>query len=269
MEAEAWKDFSTLRKIDADLSWGRCSREYALAHHWFDKLKIFAENGDGSKIVFNDPYEVKLQDGRVLYREAYNFDHQSPESFDTQLGRFQNYDHGEFGGHLQRKKFKLGGNFVDVFDFGDYVYAVSNSMHLGLGAFSLYQIDKKLKATCLYATKCFDLEVAETFQYLGRSEDADSVKLYLSGDVRYFAEAEIPQPHDKSKILEVKRDGSFAVAKEYDYEFGSANSVARIGNRLYLGRNYMVSVVDLETGEKEFYTDKPADAVEELTKYKW
>ena len=269
MEAEAWKDFSTLRKIDADLSWGRCSREYALEHHWFDKLKTRSENGDGSLIGFSDPYEVKLQEGRVMYRESYDFDHESPEFFDTQFGRFKNYDYGEFGGHLQRTKFKLGGNFVDVFDFGDYVYAVSNLMHLGLGMFALYQIGKKLKASCLFATRCFDLEVAETFQYLGRSEDADSVYLYLSGDVRYFKEAEIPQPHDKSIILEIKRDGSFAVAKEYDYEFGSANSVARIGNRLYLGRNYMVSVVDLETGEKEFYTDKPTDAVEELTKHKW
>lgn len=154
MEAEAWKDFSTLRKIDADLSWGRCSREYALEHHWFDKLKTRSENGDGSLIVFSDPYEVKLQEGRVMYRESYDFDHESPEFFDTQFGRFKNYDYGEFGGHLQRKKFKLGGNFVDVFDFGDYVYAVSNLMHLSLGIFALHQINKKRKSTCLFARDC-------------------------------------------------------------------------------------------------------------------
>lgn len=108
-------------------------------------------NFNNSLVCYYKPLEIELDGGTVYYRLNDNISKESPESFDTQFGIFGNYDHGEFGGCLgknhydelsdEEKKathllgfvglgdYYISGNFCDMFDCGDYSYAISNLIH--------------------------------------------------------------------------------------------------------------------------------------------
>ena len=73
---------------------------------------------------------------------------------------------------------------------------------------------------------------------------------------------------DESKILQIGVDGSFSVIGDYKYAFGDASTVVDAGNLFYVGTNNMVTVVNLETGEKEFYTNKTQEDIDEMLKHK-
>ena len=120
-----WKEFSTLRKIDRDISTGRFSRKYAASRHFLDRFRVTSsspanigkhlerdsdeDNGlisedeildlsltesDEDILCFDNPYEVMQKDGKIFYRESdtKNRDREPPEFFDTQFGRFENYN---------------------------------------------------------------------------------------------------------------------------------------------------------------------------------
>ena len=299
-----WKEFLTLRKIDRDISDGRFSRKYAASRQFLDRFRVSScspanvgkhlkrdsdeESGlisedeildlwltesDEDILCFDNPYEVMQKDGKIFYREpdTKNRDREPPEFFDTQFGRFENYNQGEFGGHAQIGKHKFSGNFVDMFDFGDYVYAISALAHLCSGNFRLEKIDKHLHAECLFESRTFFLylllpeKYTENLYYIGRSMDSNHVKIYLTG----MAHPMEGDDWDESKILQIGVDGSFSVIGDYKYAFGDASTVVDAGDLLYVGTNYMVTVVHLMTGEKEYYTSKTQEDIDEMMRHRY
>ena len=298
-----WKEFSTLQKIDKDISYGRFSRKYADSRHFLDRFRVTSSSpanigkhlkrdsdedhglisedeildlwlteSDEDILCFDNPYEVMQKDGKIFYREpdTKNRDREPPEFFDTQFGRFENYNQGEFGGHAQIGKRKFDGNFVDMFDFGDYVYAISNLAHLSMGTFRLEQMDRHFHSKCLFASRtifCLILpeKYSESLYYIGKSMDSNHVKIYLTGRAHPME----GDDWDESKILQIGVDGSFSVIGDYKYAFGDASTVVDAGNLLYVGTNHMVTVVHLATGEKEYYTSKTQEDIDEMMRHRY
>lgn len=219
-------------------------------------------------VWFYEPMLVDNRKGDIVWRASTVWQREILDSFDTKFGCFENHNNGEFTSWLGRDGFRVEGNFEAVFDYGDFVYAVSNQRHFGLGTFGLLRIDSALDSKWLYKTRYIDANDWESFFYLGRFMEQDCMKLFLSGREKCYQPDGTPgELRDKSKILQIGADGTFSVAGDYDYAFGSANNVATLGDRLYFGLNNMVKGLDLRTGTEEYYTDKPQDVVEELMKH--
>lgn len=270
MGANIWKDFSTLRKIKVDISRAGYSYEYAYAHHLFDILHVRMKNLNNRIVWFEEPLEVKRQGGKILYRVSDKLERKMPIFFNTSLGRFENHNNGEFASWIKLGGVEVIGNFEDVFDYGGYVYAVANQMHMGRGSFGLLRIDKTLGNEWLYENQQPGAKEWESFRYLGKTMDSECVKIFVSGHTECYSPEGYTGPfHDKSKVLRIGIDGSFSIAGDYDYAFGNANSIALMENKLYLGQNHMIAVVDLNTGTREYYTDKPQKVVEQLKKHRY
>ena len=61
--------------------------------------------------------------------------------------------------------FYIEGNFCDMFDCGNYSYAISNLLHMGL-AIKIVRIDEKLKNDVIFDNNCFC--GWSPFEYVGR-----------------------------------------------------------------------------------------------------
>lgn len=268
MEVYVWREFSKLRRIDADISQAGYSFAYAKEHRLFDKLRVQMEDLSQGIVWFYEPMLVENREGEIVWRASTVWHREIPDVFDTKFGRFENHHNGEFTSWLEQGSFRVEGNFEAVFEYGDFVYAVSNQRHFGLGRFGLLQIDQALRSKWLYRTRHVDANDWESFFFLGTSREADGVKVFLSGREKCHAvDGASGELHDKSKILQIGADGTFAVVGDYDFAFGDANNVATFGDRLYFGLNNMVKVLDLKTGAEAYYTNQPQDVVEELMKH--
>lgn len=88
--------------------------------------------------------------------------------FKTQLGDFKVADQGEFGGYIEFPNGELNtGNFIDVFDCGNVVYALDCLSHLTCGESIIYRINHEFKMEIVYP----QIEMDTGSELLGEKEN--------------------------------------------------------------------------------------------------
>lgn len=97
---------------------------------------------------------------------------------------------GEFGGALETPGGEIDGNFCDVFEFGDRVYAVDSLSHLGLASTTIYSFDRDCKHHKIFS-----------------AENLDFKARYATGERAYILLSDRVGENPKSVLLEISENG--------------------------------------------------------------
>ena len=120
-----WQKLNELRQTDPHICGGYYTKNFLKTY----RPDFYAEGYD----FFPEFVRVAEKDGEIFCRleEANVPDEDAPVDSDecmleTSLGTFVSRDYGEFGGALETPGGEIDGNFCDVFELGDRVYAVDS-----------------------------------------------------------------------------------------------------------------------------------------------
>lgn len=269
-----WEIFSELKPVHQDISEMGYKKEYIEKYNLSETKFFHWSNSVTGVVCYYEPLEVKVAEDKVFWRYNEKHVHRDiPEAFVTQFGTFNNHNHGEFASWLEKDEngglaekeeetnssfgqvaFYEEGNFCDMFDCGEYVYVVSNLMHMGLGIFKMIRIDKNLGVETIYENYRDDNHTR--LDYLGRYKIADGYVVVVSG-VR-----EMRHPGNKNEfqditiLFQIDVNGNCYIRSEWEISISSANSMVSDGNYIYFGQNKMVTRLNILTGEMDFFTNK-------------
>lgn len=282
-----WMLISELKPVEIDISDFGYKKEY-IEEHGLNETKVFHWSNSTTGVMnYFEPLEVKSKDGLVYYRINENYVHMNePDFFDTQFGRFNNHNRGEFDSWLgkdgyeglqekeremnalfDRSDYFIEGNFCDMFDCGEYAYAVSNLMHMGLGEFKIVRIDKNLEAVTLYCNS--NDEGWNSFKYLGRFENEQGHVVIVSGITQPSrSQPDIPYK-ERTLLLQIDYSGSCTIIREWNYCISSPNSMVEFEGFVYFGQNKMVTRLNVETGEIAYFTNKSNEELDALVEWEW
>lgn len=226
-------------------------------------------------VCFLEPLEVKVEGEDVYWREnETRTDNDIPDYFHTQLGYFSNYNNGEFDSWLAwpRKEGPsdestdsyfncfIEGNFCDMFDLGDYIYAIDNNTCWGLGDFRIVKIDRNLKHEAIYDNDQMNSNLSLFF--LGRYEKGDDCYVLASGWYdKGWGDDVVERFNYKTIIFCIGGNGEFHVVNEWETKIPFANSFVVADDYAYIGHNKMITRLNLVTGETEFYTNKSSEEI--------
>lgn len=277
-----WRPISELRAIEQDISSLGYVKEYIKANK-LRKKKTPRVSSSSGQVDFLEPLEVKEEGGEVFYRENDHHEYAGvPETFETQYGTFINHYNGEFSSWLgkegydgfseeEKERYRflgwddyyIEGNYCDMFDCGEYSYAISNILHMGLGWFKIVRIDKNLEAVIMYDNSgvrgWFSLE------YMGRFQNEKGYILIVSGMEELKREQnEKRNFQDKTILFQIDSDGKCSISKEWKIQISSPNNMAVAGDFIYFGQNRMVTRLNMISGELTYFTNKNDDELAAL-----
>lgn len=266
-----WKPVSELTPVEKDISEYGYSKEYIEKNDLEAQKGFYRSSGITGRVSFYEPLELKTDGEDVLFRENDGYEEKIPEKFRTQHGVFANHNNGEFISWLEKDEnnaektdsFYISGNYCDMFDCGVYSYAVSNLMHMGLGAFNIVRISSDLQYKVSYDT--FNFDKWPRLEYLGRFRNDLGFVLAASGYIEDEPDINGDRVfHDKTILFQIGSDGSFSIIKEWNIQISSLTGMVKKDNYLYLGENKMITRVDLSSGEISYYTNKSAEELDDL-----
>lgn len=279
-----WLPFSTLRKIENNISSLGYKKEY-IQEHGLEEIKHYhCSNMITGVMNFFEPLEVKADGDEVFWRLNENHVHMDePETFDTQFGVFNNHNNGEFTSWLGkdgydglpakekvinaaygRNDFLVEGNYVDMFDCGKYAFAISNQMHMGLGIFKIIRIDEHMSVETMYDNYH---DVGKTrLEYAGRFRRENNWFVIAGGSLEIETEeGEKRKFQDRAVLFRIDDKGNCEIDREWEIRISSANSMTVVGDYAYFGQNKMVTRLNLMSGHMDFFTNKNDEELAALT----
>lgn len=247
-----WQKLNELRKTDLRISGGYYTKNFLKTYR-----PDFYSEGYSS---FPEFVEVAKINGEIVCRlaepdipdEDTPFD-SDERVFKTSVGIFVSRNHGEFGGALETPGGEINGNFCDVFELGDRVYAVDSLSHLGLASTTVYSFDRGCKYHKIFSD--------ENLGFKARYATGERAYILVSGSVSTRSGGE----KLKSILLEISENGIDAKA-EFDYEFYLVFNMIVKNGKMILGADKAVVVFDLQTKEINAYTPLSVEAEENILK---
>ena len=149
---------------------------------------------------------------------------------------------GEFGGALETPGGEIDGNFCDVFEFGDRVYAVDSLSHLGLVSTTIYSFDRDCKHHKIFS-----------------AENLDFKARYATGERAYILLSDRVGENPKSVLLEISENGDM-LKTEFDCDSPLVFNMLVSDGKMFLGADKAVVVFDLQTKEINAYTPLSVEA---------
>lgn len=280
-----WKYVSELRTIEKDISALGYSRDFIIANGLYNSKSPHESNMITGRVDFWEALEVKEENGKVYYRE--NDDvrryREEPDFFETQFGTFNNHNHGEFDSWLGKEGYKgrsaeekkmdhlygrsdffIEGNYCDMFDCGEYTYAISNLMHMGLGLFKIVRIDGNLNALVLYDNQAFT-HTWTCYEYAGYYQNEKGYVVIFHGfDELDRGQDEKRDFQSKTIFFQIDYNGKCYIDKEWPIRLSSPNSFAVLGEFIYFGQNKMITRINMQSGETVFFTNKTEQEIAAL-----
>lgn len=162
--------------------------------------------------------------------------------FKTSVGNFVSRNHGEFGGALETPGGEIDGNFCDVFELGDRVYAVDSLSHLGLVSTTVYSFDRGCKYHKIFSD--------ENLGFKAR---------YVTDERAYILLSDRVGENSKSVLLEISENGDM-LKTEFDCDFQFVFNMLVSDGKMFLGADKAVVVFDLQTKEINAYTPLSVEA---------
>lgn len=242
-----WQKLNELRKTDPRISGGYYTKNFLKTY----RADFYAEGYD----FFPEFVRVAEKDGEIFCRleepdipdEDMPFD--SDECvFETSVGNFVSRDHGEFGGVIETPGGEIDGNFCDVFELGDRVYAVDSLSHLGLASTTVYSFDRGCKYHKIFSD--------ENLGFKAR---------YVTDERAYILLSDRVGENPKSVLLEISENGD-VLKTEFDCDFPLVFNMLVSDGKILLGADKAVVVFDLQTKEINAYTPISVEAEENILK---
>lgn len=236
-----WQKLNELRRTDPHICGGYYTKNFLKTY----RPDFYAEGYD----FFPEFVRVAEKDGEIVCRlaepdipdEDTPFD--SDECvFKTSVGNFVSRNHGEFGGVLETPGGEIDGNFCDVFELGDRVYAVDSLSHLGLASTTIYSFDRDCKHHKIFSD--------ENLSFKAR---------YVTDERAYILLSDRVGENPKSVLLEISENGDM-LKTEFDCDFQLVFNMLVSDGKMFLGADKAVVVFDLQTKEVNAYTPLSVEA---------
>ena len=236
-----WQKLDELRRTDPHICGGYYTKNFLKIY----RPDFYAEGYD----FFPEFVKVAEKDGEIICRleEAIVPDEDAPVDSDecmleTSVGNFVSRNHGEFGGALETPGGEINGNFCDVFELGDRVYAVDSLSHLGLASTTVYSFDRGCKYHKIFSD--------ENLGFKAR---------YVTDERAYILLSDRVGENPKSILLEISENGIDAKT-EFDCGFYLVFNMIVKNGKMILGADKAVVVFDLQTKEINAYTPLSVEA---------
>ena len=242
-----WQKLNELRKTDPRISGGYYTTEFLKTYRpdfYSEGYSFFPEFVEVAKI--NGEFVCRLAEPDIPDEDT-PFD--SDECvFKTSVGNFVSRNHGEFGGALETLGGEIDGNFCDVFELGDRVYAVDSLSHLGLASTTIYSFDRGCKYHKIFSD--------ENLGFKAR---------YVTDKRAYILLSDRVGENPKSVLLEISENGIDAKT-EFDCGFYLVFNMIVKNGKMILGVDKAVVTADLQTKEIKAYTPISVEAEENILK---
>lgn len=236
-----WQKLDELRRTDPHICGGYYTKNFLKTY----RPDFYAEGYD----FFPEFVRVAEKDGEIFCRleEANVPDEDAPVDSDecmleTSAGTFVSHDHGEFGGALETPGGEIDGNFCDVFELGDRVYAVDSLSHLGLASTTVYSFYRGCKYHKIFSD--------ENLGFKAR---------YVTNERAYILLSDCVGENPKSVLLEISENGIDAKT-EFDCGFYLVFNMIVKNGKMILGVDKAVVTADLQTKEINAYTPLSVEA---------
>lgn len=236
-----WQKLNELRKTDPHICGGYYTKNFLKTY----RPDFYSEGYS----FFPEFVEVAKINGEIFCRleEANVPDEDAPVDSDecmleTSVGNFVSRNHGEFGGALETPGGEIDGNFCDVFELGDRVYAVDSLSHLGLASTTVYSFDRGCKYHKIFSD--------ENLGFKAR---------YVTDERAYILLSDRVGENPKSALLEISENGDM-LKTEFDCDFQLVFNMLVSDGKMFLGADKAVVVVDLQTKEIKAYTPISVEA---------
>lgn len=203
---------------------------------------------------------VQSESGELTWKAVEQLPvHEQEFDFQSSLGLFRSNDCGEFGGILITPKTTMHGNFRNLFEFNDKVYAIDSLNHMSVGHTRIYEFDKDINANILFETGYLE------WLSLSSLKIEESRILILISGVVFRDKGTFNNITPCSYLFEISKDG-FKKISEFDINFHYAYNMLLIGKKLVIGMDKVVAFVDIETKEIRFFTPLTIEAENDIKK---
>ncbi len=229
-----WKNINLLRETNIDISGGHYSEKYAEEHNLADKYmsRCFGEN---PSMWIPEQVEVILKGEEVLCR----------------IGGCLIIPNGE----------KLYGNFIQVFELDNKIYAIDSCNHACVGHIKIYMFSENLEPQEIYAN-LEEYNVLEWISFKAMCTDQNRLFVLVSGRVIFDS---YNNSKEKSYLVEIS-DGKVINKLSFDIEFCWVYNMIIKSNHMILGMDKVVAVVDLATHDIKAYTPISIEAEMDIVK---
>ena len=236
-----WQKLNEQRKTDPHICGGYYTKNFLKTYRpdfYSEGYSFFPEFVEVAKI--NCEIFCRLEEANVPDEDA---PVDSDECMlETSVGNFVSRNHGEFGGALETPGGEIDGNFCDVFELGDRVYAVDSLSHLGLASTTVYSFDRGCKYHKIFSD--------ENLGFKAR---------YVTDERAYILLSDCVGENPKSVLLEISENGDM-LKTEFDCDFPLVFNMLVSDGKMFLGADKAVVVVDLQTKEIKAYTPISVEA---------
>ena len=236
-----WQKLNELRKTDPHICGGYYTKNFLKTYRpdfYSEGYSFFPEFAEVAKI--NGEIFCRLEEANVPDEDA---PVDSDECMlETSVGNFVSRDYGEFGGVLETPGGEINGNFCDVFELGDRVYAVDSLSHLGLASTTVYSFDRGCKYHKIFSD--------ENLGFKAR---------YVTDERAYILLSDRVGENPKSILLEISENGDM-LKTEFGCDFQLVFNMLVSDGKMFLGADKAVVVFDLQTKEINAYTPLSVEA---------
>lgn len=201
---------------------------------------------------------IQTESGELNWKAVEQLpDYKSEFDFHSSLGLFHSQNRGEFGGELITPKTTMHGNFGNIFEFNDKVYAIDTLNHMGIGHIRIYEFDKEINAHTLFKTT-----FGEWLSLSSLSIEKNRILILISG-VIVSEKGSFSNRKPYSCLFEISENG-FNKVTEFDNSFYYVNNILLKNNMLIIGMDKVVAFVDIETKEIRYFTPLTIEAENDI-----
>lgn len=265
-----WKCINELKEINESLANRSYSMEYLDENGLLDEHGYHMWNHFGiSSYLVNEPLQITLENNEVVWRRDDSLrNSESLKEYETCYGMFVSDDRGEFGGILKTPFVVLDGNFKDVFDFQEKVYAIDSLSHMMSLHFSLYEFDEDGQYRIIYSVGSLKdwLENDKFFENFGyQRKYIIGGKLYvlISGYITNNEAEQVKRHKTESRLLEVE-NGRIVNIYIFPEDFSAVSGLIVKDNIVYIAQDKMLTQIDLTKKNITRYTYLDMAAIENL-----
>ena len=216
-------------------------------------------DGKPYKLGIPEFIEVKQTDSGTIIWNAINHHPKKESEFDfhSSFGVFHSSDRGEFGGTLTTPNEVLYGNFCKIWEQSGKVYAIDSLFHGGVRHFRLLEFSKDSKSRELISQKD-----NEWFSFTSLTTEADRTIILINGLV-FDSAFTIQTAKQVSSLLEVTENGCHTIA-EFKFWIEPVYNMLLTGNKLILGMDKIIAVINLDAKKITAYTPLTTEAETDL-----
>lgn len=246
-----WKPLSDMRVTTNNISGWNYSNEYAVKHKKYIACETifirFGQKGEVECCALDIRKEGKKQ----------------PATFRTASGTFVTNNHGEFGGELTLPNGEImQGNFCEIIECGNHVYAIDSCGHMGMGHFSLYSFSNNEKKEYVYSSNSRDIfqnimtdenDPYDNLVYGAHCVCNEELYVVIHGYKEVCDKGCVKERWGCSRLLVIS-DGSVKRVIEFEENFSRINELVVRNSNAYITMDKLLAVVDIKNENYKLYT---------------